>query len=163
MVVYWSKAETWGALGDSVAPFTGLLTAAALFGALWSVRLQRQELALQREEMRAQREEMAEQRDQLARTAKAQEALAGAQKGLALATCLGVLAQVVKAKEMAEAFTRNVAPLEPGHIALSQAMSRLVAATERCLNELDPEAAAEIGPAESLGVLWRPEATGGRE
>ena len=47
--------EGWGPLGDSLAPVVGLLTALALFAALWSIHLQRKDL-------RATLNEMADQR-----------------------------------------------------------------------------------------------------
>jgi hypothetical protein len=73
------KAFFWALMGDSVGPFAALLSAAALFAALYSVGLQRHELELQRAELRETREEMKAQREQFERTAKAQEALAHAQ------------------------------------------------------------------------------------
>jgi hypothetical protein len=85
-----AKADWWGVMGDSVAPFTAALNAAALFALLYAGRLQRDqltlqrtELELQREELRENREEMKAQREQFERTAKAQEALAASQRDLA--------------------------------------------------------------------------------
>jgi hypothetical protein len=81
----WAHAEKWGDFGDAVGPFVALLNAGALFAALYSVRLQRQELALQRKELAANRKVMEEQAEQFERTAKAQEALAASQERLARA------------------------------------------------------------------------------
>jgi hypothetical protein len=72
--------ERFDHLGGAVGPFGTLATVGALFAALWSVRLQREDLRLQREELKLQRQEMADSRAELARTAKAQEDLAKAQR-----------------------------------------------------------------------------------
>lgn len=72
-------------LGNALAPVVAFLTLLAVVSALWSVQIQRTELALQRQELRETREEMVEQRKQFERTAKAQEALAGSQALLARA------------------------------------------------------------------------------
>jgi len=73
----------WAELGDAIAPFTGLVTAFALFAALWSVHLQRRDLQATIDEMREQRRVSEAQHTQMERTAKAQEDLAAAQRLLA--------------------------------------------------------------------------------
>jgi uncharacterized membrane protein YqjE len=70
-------------LGNALAPVVAFLTLLAVISALWSVQIQRTELALQRQELRETREEMVEQRKQFERTAAAQEALAASQARLA--------------------------------------------------------------------------------
>jgi uncharacterized membrane protein YqjE len=70
-------------LGNAMAPAVAFLTLLAVAAALWSVQIQRVELALQRQELRETREEMVEQRKQFERTAGAQEALAASQAQLA--------------------------------------------------------------------------------
>jgi uncharacterized membrane protein len=50
-----SSVPWWGALGDSLAPISGLLSALALGAAVASVFVQTRELAAQREEMRESR------------------------------------------------------------------------------------------------------------
>jgi uncharacterized membrane protein YqjE len=70
-------------LGNALAPAVAFLTLLAVISALWSVQIQRTELALQRKELQSTREEMVEQRKQFERTAEAQEALAKSQAGLA--------------------------------------------------------------------------------
>ena len=70
-------------LGNALAPVVAFLTLLAVVSALWSVQIQRTELALQRKELQSTREEMVEQRKQFERTAKAQEALAQSQQQLA--------------------------------------------------------------------------------
>lgn len=75
--------EAHAALGNALAPVVAFLTLLAVVAALWSVQVQRTELALQRQELRETREEMVEQRKQFERTAVAQEALARSQAALA--------------------------------------------------------------------------------
>jgi hypothetical protein len=72
--------EAHAALGNALAPVVAFLTLLAVVAALWSVQVQRTELALQRRELQETREEMVEQRKQFERTAKAQEGLAEAQR-----------------------------------------------------------------------------------
>jgi hypothetical protein len=79
----WDHLGSWGSVGDAVAPFGSLLTAAALFAALYSVALQRSELRLQRKELKATRDEMKAQREEFKKTAKAQADLVLAQQDLA--------------------------------------------------------------------------------
>jgi hypothetical protein len=78
-------AADWGVRGDAMGPFVALLNAGALFAALYSVRLQRQELALQRKELTANRRVMKEQAKQARAAAEAQIALAHSQEKLAIA------------------------------------------------------------------------------
>jgi multidrug efflux pump subunit AcrA (membrane-fusion protein) len=70
-------------VGNAMAPAVAFLTLLAVVAALWSVQIQRTELALQRKELQETRDEMIEQRKQFERTAHAQEALAESQKRLA--------------------------------------------------------------------------------
>lgn len=77
--------EAHAAIGNALAPVVAFLTLFALVAALWSVQVQRADLALQRKEIRETRVEMAEQRAQLQRSADAQEALASSQLKLAQA------------------------------------------------------------------------------
>jgi hypothetical protein len=84
----------FSALGDAVGPFGTLATVGALLAALWSVRLQRQELALTRQEMKDSTAQLAKAADaqqelatataaaveQAKRTAQAQEELSRAQR-----------------------------------------------------------------------------------
>lgn len=95
-----AKAEFWGQMGNTIAPFAAALSAFALFAVLYSLRLQlsaldeqrkalelqrtelklqRKELALQRQEFKDSREVLKEQKEQFERTAEAQEALAKSQ------------------------------------------------------------------------------------
>lgn len=69
--------------GNAVAPIAVFLSLFALVAALWSVQVQRAELALQRKELQETREEMVEQRKQFEKTAAAQEALVKSQNRLA--------------------------------------------------------------------------------
>ncbi len=85
-----NSQPNFGQVGDAMAPFTALLSAAALFAAVEGVRLQSKELKLQRDELEAQRKEIAdsrkvmqEQADAATETAKVQKQLVKAQKALA--------------------------------------------------------------------------------
>jgi hypothetical protein len=71
-----NKANWWGMMGDSSAPFSALFNAGALFAALWAVHLQRIE-------SHDARLETQEQLKQFTLTAKAQRDLAKSQKQLA--------------------------------------------------------------------------------
>ena len=68
----------WGARGDALAPFVGLITACALGAAIWSVHLQLKEL-------RETREEFKHQAEHLGAAAEAQKALSEATQRLAKA------------------------------------------------------------------------------
>lgn len=81
----WKDVPHWGALGDAVGPFAGLMSSAAVLIALYSIQLQRRELTMQREELRLQRREMADSREELAKAATAQQELADAQRRHTLA------------------------------------------------------------------------------
>ena len=70
-------------LGNALAPVVAFLTLLAVISALWSVQIQRTELALQRQELRETRDEMVEQRKQFEKTASAQQRLADSQELLA--------------------------------------------------------------------------------
>ena len=86
--VYWwvhvhqGSSEFWARAGDAVAPFAALLSAGAVFAALWSVALQRRELAAQRAELRLQREELALNREVMKEQARHAEESAAAQRAL---------------------------------------------------------------------------------
>lgn len=90
-VVYWRfrTANQIGTLadhaniGNAMAPAVAFLTLLAVVAALWSVQIQRTELALQRKELQETREEMKEQRKQFELTASAQQRLADSQERLA--------------------------------------------------------------------------------
>jgi hypothetical protein len=75
--------EAHAQLGDALGPVVAFLTLFTVVAALWSVQIQRVELALQRKELQSTRDEMVEQRKQFERTAKAQEDLANSQARLA--------------------------------------------------------------------------------
>ncbi len=70
-------------LGSALAPAVAFLTLLAVIAALWSVQIQRTELALQRKELQSTRAEMVEQRKQFEATATAQKRLADSQEKLA--------------------------------------------------------------------------------
>jgi hypothetical protein len=80
----WEYVQSWGALGDSLAPIIGLINSVALLVAIWSVTMQRQELAFQREELRQSREVMLQQAHHAEESARAQRDLAAAQQELAV-------------------------------------------------------------------------------
>lgn len=67
------------AVGDAIAPFVGILTAAALGAAIWSVTLQRHAIKVQLQELQAQRSEMVASREALQEQTKAQNELAAHQ------------------------------------------------------------------------------------
>jgi hypothetical protein len=69
----WLKADDIGTWGDSFAPLTGIASTLALVFAVWSVNMQRKELALQRDELRLTREEMEAQRQEMEAQRRAQQ------------------------------------------------------------------------------------------
>lgn len=66
--------ETRGQFGDLFGAVNALFSGLAFAGLIYTVLLQRHELALQREELKLQREEMAKSRGELARQADIQRA-----------------------------------------------------------------------------------------
>lgn len=66
---YWALPQslTWGDRANAVAPFGALLSAAAVFAALWSVQAQQQALAAQREDLELQRKELRLTREEMKR------------------------------------------------------------------------------------------------
>ncbi len=84
IVTVWSLSGVWvytvlanwaarGQFGDMFGAVNALFSGLAFAGLIFTIFLQRRELALQREELKLQREEMAKSRDELARQAKVQE------------------------------------------------------------------------------------------
>ena len=55
------QVTKWNEIGDAFAPLIGVFTAIALLAALWSVKLQREELRATREDMKLQREAQQDQ------------------------------------------------------------------------------------------------------
>lgn len=65
--------------GDSFAPLTGIASTLAVVLALWSVNMQRRDLAMQRDQLELTREEMKAQRVEMEAQRRAQEMSAAAQ------------------------------------------------------------------------------------
>jgi hypothetical protein len=86
---YWGLARVakhleWHAyIGDALAPVAALLSLLAVVAALWSVHVQREELALQRKELEENREVMKAQAEEAKKAAEAQKRLADSQERLA--------------------------------------------------------------------------------
>ncbi|MGE0792509.1 MAG: hypothetical protein AB7S26_42960 [Sandaracinaceae bacterium] len=99
-----------GAAGDAVAFVTSLLSMIAVFAALRSIDLQRQELALQREEMANSRTELARQANSMEGQLDASRELAEAMRAQAKSLADGLRASA--AVQMFDAHTRYASTRE---------------------------------------------------
>jgi len=94
------RLEDRGAIGDSIAPLTALLTVLALAWSIYSIGMQREELRLQRQELRVQYEERKASREALQQQAQAQQQQVRAQQRMERAYLL--LAQTTQLSNMLE-------------------------------------------------------------